>query len=214
VTSRIAIEQRMQKSIDRFNIVSKATSDAIWDYDLMTDQVVWNDVAKSVFGFKETIQTAKWWQNHVHPDDLDRVNAAIAKLAEHKDNRLELEYRFRCEDGGYKHILDRSFVLFDETGKLKRVIGSMQDMTERVKYVQHVEAQNEHLKNVAWTQSHVVRAPLSRIMGIADLLSSSAKEDNTDAELIRHLASSAAELDSVIRELVKKTEAIYKGEDQ
>ena len=213
VTSRIAIEQRMQKSIDRFNIVSKATSDAIWDYDLTTDQVVWNDVAKSVFGFKETIQTAEWWQNHVHPDDLDRVNSAIAELVEHKDNRLELEYRFRCEDGGYKHILDRSFVLFDETGKLRRVIGSMQDMTERVKYVQQVEAQNEYLKNFAWTQSHVVRAPLSRIMGIADLLSSSATEDNPDAELIRHLASSAAELDSVIRELVKKTEAIYKGEN-
>jgi light-regulated signal transduction histidine kinase (bacteriophytochrome) len=88
----------------------------------------------------------------------------------------------------------------------------MQDMTERVKYVQQVEAQNEYLKNFAWTQSHVVRAPLSRIMGIADLLSSSATEDNPDAELIRHLASSAAELDSVIRELVKKTEAIYKGE--
>lgn len=213
VTSRMAIEQRMEKNIDRFNIVSKATSDAIWDLDLTTGIVVWNDVAKSVFGFKETTHDAGWWRNHVHPEDLNWVTAAIENLVKQKGSRLELEYRFRCEDGGYKHILDRSFMLYDERGKLKRVIGSMQDMTERVRYVQHVEAQNEHLKDIAWTQSHVVRAPLARIMGIADLLSLSAAQDDPNTELIRHLASSAAELDSVIRDLVKRTEAIYKGEN-
>ncbi len=89
----------------------------------------------------------------------------------------------------------------------------MQDMTDRVKYLQHVEAQNEHLKNIAWTQSHVVRAPLSRIMGIADLLQYSLNPDDPNAELIQHLSSSATELDDVIRDLVKKTEDIYKQKD-
>lgn len=211
VTSRIAIEQRMQENIDRFDIVSKATSDAIWDYDVATGVVVWNDVAKTLFGFNDTVYDADWWRNHVHPDDMIGLSGVLDSLVEQKGSRLELEYRFRCEDGSYKHILDRSFLLFDETGKLTRVIGSMQDMTERVKYVQRVEAQNEHLRNIAWTQSHVVRAPLARIMGIADLLSYPVSADDQNAELIRHLANSAAELDNIIRELVKKTEEIYKG---
>lgn len=213
VTSRMAIAQQMEKNIDRFNIVSKATSDAIWDLDVLTGIVVWNDVAKTVFGFKETSHDAGWWRNHVHPDDLPWVTATIDQVVKHKGTRVELEYRFRCEDGGYKHILDRSFMLYDSQGQLKRVIGSMQDMTDRVKYLQHVEAQNEHLKNIAWTQSHVVRAPLSRILGIADLLQYSLSPDDPNAELIQHLSSSATELDNVIRDLVKKTEAIYKQED-
>ncbi|MGN7204500.1 PAS domain S-box protein [Pedobacter sp. SAFR-022] len=211
VTSRMEIEQRMQQSIDRFNIVSRATSDAIWDYDVPTDRVIWNDVAKKLFGFKHTTYTRDWWRSHVHPDDLTTTVEAIDALVANHGSRLELEYRFQCEDGGYKHILDRSFMLYDGNGKLKRVIGSMQDMTERVRYLQRVEAQNEHLKDIAWTQSHVVRAPLARIMGIADLLSFSAAEDDPNAALIGHLASSAAELDNIIRELVKKTEDIYKG---
>src|SRR5690606_10276612 len=75
VTSRMAIAQLMEKNIDRFNIVSKATSDAIWDLDVLTGIVVWNDVAKTVFGFKETSHDAGWWRNHVHPDDLPWVTA-------------------------------------------------------------------------------------------------------------------------------------------
>lgn len=211
ITSRMAIEQRMQESIERFNIVSKATSDAVWDFDPSTGMAAWSEVARDLFGFSGTMQTREWWRNRIHPDDREHVLAAVEALIQQKGRRLELEYRFRCEDGGYKHILDRSFLVFNESGILTRMIGSMQDMTERVKYLHQLEAQNEHLKEIAWTQSHVVRAPLARIMAIADLLSSDAGADNPNAELIAHLAHSAAELDNTIRELVKKTEQIYKS---
>jgi hypothetical protein len=44
------------------------------------------------------------------------------------------------------------------------------DISETLKHINTIEVQNAKLKNIAWTQSHVVRAPLSRILGIIDLI--------------------------------------------
>jgi PAS domain S-box-containing protein len=212
VTDRIMNEQKIQESIDRFNMVSKATSDAIWDFDRTTNVVVWNEAASKLFGYKETILTPNWWEDRIHPDDLDRVLTEIRSLVKNKVNRLNIEFRFRCADGVYKTVQDRSFLLFNEHGALVRIIGSMQDVTDRVMYVQKVEEQNLVLKEIAWTQAHVVRAPLARIMGIADLLSAGLSEEDSNKELITYLTGSATELDDIIREIIKKTEMFYKSE--
>jgi PAS domain S-box-containing protein len=209
VTNRIETEQRIQQSIERYNIVSKATSDAIWDYDVTLGKVVWNDAVKKLFGYNEINYLPSWWEERLHPDDSLRVKAQIQLMTENKENRINTEYRFRCADGSYKNILDRSFLMFDEHGEVVRVIGSMQDITEREMYVQTVEKQNTRLKEIAWTQSHVVRAPLARIMGIADLLSDGGMDEVTNEELRSHLAVSAAELDDIIRNIITNTETIY-----
>lgn len=211
VSRRIENEQLMQQSIERYNVVSKATSDAIWDYDLTTDTVLWNKAAIKLFGYKETYTTYDWWREKVHPDDLERIPVKLQPQMNIKENRFESEYRFRCADGSYKSVLDRVFLMFNEVGEPVRLIGSMQDITERVMHVQTVETQNQRLKEIAWTQSHGVRAPLARIMGIVDLLSYEGAEDNPNAALFTHLAASAAELDAIIREISKKTEVLYKG---
>lgn len=86
-----------------------------------------------------------------------------------KKSRLINEYRFRCADNNYKNVLDRSFLMYNESGELIRIIGSMQDVTAREKYIRTIEAQNERLKEIAWTQSHIVRVPLANIMGLVEL---------------------------------------------
>ena len=212
VSKRIEIERRMQESIDRYQIVSKATSDAIWDFDVQSNTVIWNDVAKKLFGLEQTLQTPNWWIDRLHPLDAERVIQKVQHIVSGKETRYELEYRLLCADGSYRNVLDRSFLIFDDQGNLMRMIGSIQDITERVKYVHTVETQNAHLKEVAWTQSHVVRAPLTRIMGLADLISMNLAEDDENAEVVQHLGSAATELDNIIRDLVRKTEAIYKEE--
>ena len=114
---------------------------------------------------------------------------------------------FRCADGTYKHVLDRSFLLFDETGEPARMIGALQDITEKMNQIQAVEEQNKKLQEIAWIQSHMVRAPLARILGVTDLLCDN-KEEELSSELLSHLKISAAELDYIIRDIVKKTDEI------
>jgi PAS domain S-box-containing protein len=208
VTERIENEIKIQESIERYNIVSKATSDAIWDLDATTGIVVWNKAIKAVFGYKDTIFSRSWWQDRVHPTDFDRVMKKKLSIIKAKKSRMKIEYRFRCADDSYKNVLDRSFLVYNDMGQLLRIIGSMEDVSERQLYLQTVEAQNKRLKEIAWTQSHVVRAPLSNIMAIAELLSSGVDDGETQDQLLTHLSKAAVELDAIVKDIVRKTEVI------
>ena len=119
---------------------------------------------------------------------------------------MNIEYRFKCADGNYKYILDRSYVISDAEGKPSRIIGSVQDITERRKYINAIERSNERLREIAWTQSHVVRAPLARIMGLIDLLKNQRNNLDNIEEIIDNILNSSEELDKVIRKITNKTE--------
>ena len=58
-------------------------------------------------------------------------NFLQSKCVDKGTKNLTIEYRFKCADGSYKYILDRSYLIVDENNKPKRIIGSMQDITER-----------------------------------------------------------------------------------
>lgn len=199
VTERIQYEQKTQELLNRFNIVSKATSDAIWDWDIKTGRIQWNQAIKSVFGYATTCYTIDWWEHQIHPDDLIGVRKQFQKLMESKKSRLQLEYHFRCADGSYKCVLDRSFIMFDEQAKPIRMIGSMQDITERISHIKDIEEKNARLKEISWSQAHNVRAPLARILGLINLL-----DDSQNQETLNHLKSSANDLDAVIQSIINK----------
>jgi YesN/AraC family two-component response regulator len=71
-------------------------------------------------------------------------------------------------------------------------------------YIKAIEGQNDKLKEISWIQSHIIRAPLSRIMGLIPLITDTT--DNDEREIMLHfLRSSANELDDVIRSITDKT---------
>ena len=87
------------------------------------------------------------------------------------------------------------------------MIGAMQDFTERINYIRKIEAQNQKLSDITWTQCHIVRAPLSRILGLAELLTYD-ELDLAKMELLSHLSHSAVQLDNIIKDIIKKTEML------
>lgn len=82
------------------------------------------------------------------------------------------------------------------------------DISERMRYIKAIEEQNIKLREIAWVQSHVVRAPLARIMGLVNLLNACSSEKGNDAELLSFISTSALELDEIIRGIVRKTEQV------
>jgi signal transduction histidine kinase len=120
--------------------------------------------------------------------------------------RWKSEYRFRCEDGDYKFVFDRGFLLFDDDGNAVRMIGAMQDITEQMNYIQKIEEHNSRLKDIAWTQTHLVRGPLARIMGISSLLKLENKDPDARNQLLDYLEISANELDEVIKAIIEKSQ--------
>lgn len=135
ITVQKEIAESLRISNERFNIVSKATNDAIWDWDLVTNGILWNKAVKHLFGYKneEIGETADWWYDKIHPEDRERV---VSKIHRHIDQGIEKwqdEYRFVKADGTYTYVLDRGFILLNNEQKPYRMIGAMMDITERKK---------------------------------------------------------------------------------
>jgi len=97
----------------------------------------------------------------------------------------------------------------DNLGGFTHWIYILRDVTDRRIHLQSIEEQNKRLREIAWTQSHLVRAPLARIMGLVSLLQDDEIcEDLSKKDIIDNIASSADELDTIIRKIVQKTELI------
>jgi|GEM_PF-1839340 len=199
---------------ERFNVISKATSDTVWDWNLATDKLVWNKGIKGIFGYKDLYDnstTGDWRTMKIHADDRERVMDDIKMHIREKVARWQSEYRFCCADGSYKYVHDRGFMVFDEVGVSIRMIGSMQDISLRKqeeqwskKHLKEIEEQNKKFREIAWIQSHLVRAPLARVMGLVDLLKNFVPGEDKD-ELLLHLTNSAKELDAIIINIADKT---------
>lgn len=213
VTERMENELSLKENIERYNMVSKATLDTIYDWDIPRNNILWNSGLKKVFGYKENNTTLEWWSERVHPDDTLKMKDDLLLSIRKKKSRWQGKYRFRCADGTYKFVFERGFLKYNDAKEAVRMTGVLQDVTELENHIQVIEKQNERLREISWTQSHVVRAPLSRIMALSELIRDNNNDDELMAELLQHLNFSVNELDGVIKEIVRKTAGIEAGPD-
>lgn len=135
ITQRKTIEEVLIEYNERYEMLSKATNDAIWDWDILHDIEIWNHGIYSIFGYTEQkqISSQTWWKEKVHPDDYERVQMEIATAFSNKETNWTSQFRYRCADGSYKDILDRAYIIYLE-GKPIRMIGAMQDITAQKEF--------------------------------------------------------------------------------
>lgn len=208
VTEQINSELKIKESVEQYDIVSEATNDAIYEWNLNAGYLKWNKGFKVLFGHDIfTSEDVNRGFKLIHPDDKDAVTSHLNTIIEAREPKVTLEYRFKCADGSYKHVLDRGYLIYDHLGAPIRIIGALQDVTDRINYIHRLEETNKKLSEISWLQSHVVRAPLAQIMGLSELLSFD--ESNPEKQqLLAHLRDSANELDQVVRDIIKNTEGI------
>ena len=208
VTERIQMEKKIRDSLDHYNSRVTAASDAVYDWDLTTNELRWSRGLKEVFGHEESADLLKEsWFYLVHPEDRERVAAAIAESLQTRATKWKIEYRFRAADRNYRFVLDRGFFIYDEDGVPQRMTGALKDVSQRVNYICSIDGLNTRLGEISWMQSHVVRAPLARIMGLSELLRYNEGEI-TQKELLSLLTDSANELDEIIRNILQQTKSI------
>jgi PAS domain S-box-containing protein len=137
ITEQKKYEEQLQESLERYDYVTKATSDAIWDWDLTEDTVYWGKGFETLFGYNlsNLANDSSSWTNHIHPDDKEWVYDSIKKTIDgNKQNWFE-EYRYLKADGSHAFVEDRGFVIRDEDGKAIRMIGAMRDVTDQKELV-------------------------------------------------------------------------------
>ena len=108
----------------------------------------------------------------------------------------------RKKSGELICVEENSNVIGHKGKKAKIVFAN--DVSERLNYIAAIEAQNEKLRDIAWVQSHVVRAPLSRLMGLIDLFKDNQNTDEENCLIADYLLTSAHELDDVIKDITDK----------
>ncbi|WP_276480760.1 PAS domain-containing protein [Paraflavitalea pollutisoli] len=149
-------ETRISASHERYLLITRVTNDVIWDWDIVNkDHTHWGDGFYSLFGYRpNNVRTAAgFWESCLHPDDQDRVLKKLEQFILGNRSRVwEDEYRFRKANGDYALVHDRGFLIFDHEGKINRMVGSMQDITEKR------ELEKQLLKQELDKQSMVAQA--------------------------------------------------------
>ncbi|SKB33764.1 PAS domain S-box-containing protein [Salegentibacter holothuriorum] len=144
-------EKELEEANERYRYVTRATSDAIWDYNLVNNSVVWGPGFEKLFGQtpKTLAPDLSVWYKNIHPDDREKVNSSFQNALDDGSEIWEEEYRYRNINGEYLNVFDRGFVVRDKKGKALRMVGAMQDITRKKQYENSLEKLNSDLKKRA-----------------------------------------------------------------
>jgi len=134
ITEERRATEAIRTSEERFRLLSRATNDAIWDWDLRTDQLWWNENYEVLFGRSRNSVSPSItsWSDYIHPEDHDRVVNEVQAIIDRGGSVFSGEYRFRRADGSYAWVLDRGHVIRNADGEPVRMIGGMTDLTDRI----------------------------------------------------------------------------------
>ncbi|NEQ42914.1 MAG: PAS domain S-box protein [Leptolyngbya sp. SIOISBB] len=132
ISDRKQVERALQKSEEQLRLALDFGRIGIWDWDVVTSRLVWNDITYAIFGYDSTDidLTYDTWLNAVHPDDRAVAAATVATAIAEQQN-VTVEYRIIRPDGSQRWIADCGHTLCDATGTPVRAIGVVTDITER-----------------------------------------------------------------------------------
>lgn len=153
---------QLEQSNERFEYVTKATTDAIYDWDVENDVILWGKAYATLFGEEDfkTMFSQKERAKRMHTDDYEAVkNNLQATLYNSTRNDWATEYRFKKTDGTYAYIIENGYIIRDVEGKPLRMIGALRDYTER-------KLSEEKLRVSEENRSLIMNAALDAIIWI------------------------------------------------
>lgn len=206
ITEKTRIERELEHSRRRFQVLVQEGSDLISILDAGGNYTYVSPAYTAVFGYKvEDLENFNAFEL-VHPEDRERIMRQFGEVKQARRMKTE-PFRYRRSDGEYCWLESIATNLLNDPSVGGIVINS-RDITESLNNLKAIERQNEQLREIAWIQSHIVRAPVARIMGLVDLLTNYRENEKIRAEMLEHIVNSANELDGVIRNIVQKTEQV------
>ncbi|WNG32586.1 PAS domain-containing protein [Archangium violaceum] len=214
-------EEALRKSEERYELALRATSDAIWDWDMETDTLLWRGGAvEQVFGYspEELGPDVGGWSRRIHPQDRERVLASLERAKESREEHWQEEYRFLFKDGTWAHVADRGYIVREAGGKPVRMVGAMQDISERKRaeeerqrLLDEAHQRAEFEQQLIGIVSHDLRNPLSAILTAAALMLRREDTQPWQAKTAARIVSAAERAHRMIRDLLDFTQARMGG---
>lgn len=222
ITEIIQSQLALAKSNERFDYATKATFDAIWEIDLVNKTMFWGEGFSSLFGYnlKDLEKDNQERENFIHPEDKQRVLKSLNDLI---NNRQKIywtsQYQFLKKNGIYASVIDSALVVRDKEGLPYRIIGAMQDITERIKnelILKELNSQlnkravelassNAELEQFAYIASHDLQEPLRMVTGFLKRIQKKYEYqlDETGRNYINFAVDGAVRMRQIILDLLE-----------
>lgn len=205
-------ERKKAEEEDRFkaNLLSTIGQAAI---ATNLDGVVtyWNKAAENIYGWK---QEEAIGNNIIDltPVETNKEEAIQIIEALKKGRTWSGEFEMQKKDGTIFPALIANSPIYDENNEISGMIGISSDITQKVKYekllkqhTEELERSNAALKKIAWTQSHVVRAPISRILAVINLIEEQPDSFDEISFWLKQLKISTCEMDEIVKKIISET---------
>jgi len=201
ITPQKEANVRIQESEYRFQLLSKATNDVIWDWDLVNDKLWWSDSFATLLGLNSYSSefTFSDWKKHIHPDERNRVVNNLDQVFKTYQQSWSENYKFERQDGSYADVIDRGYVIYNSDNEAIRMIGSITDISERLEIEEKLR-QSQRLEAVGQLTggvAHDFNNLLTVIVGNAEIITESLPSDSklrNLSEMIQVAADRGAEL--------------------
>ncbi|WP_353718103.1 PAS domain-containing protein [Dyadobacter sp. 676] len=218
MTERLEKKRELVESERRFKALVQEGADLIAILDQQGNYKFVSESSYPILGIHPQTFIGKNAFGWVHPDDRDTILALFLKISEHRQIKTE-PYRFMDGSGNYRWIMTAATNMTDDPA-VRGIVANSRDITDTVEKAraltvsnERYRRQNQRLKEIAWTQSHMVRAPLTRLMGLVDLLQTGNYGGMSFTEVLGLIRSSARELDEVVREIVRKADKVQNDDE-
>ncbi len=203
----IIANKELTKSEKRYSNLFHLSPQPMWVYDqetLMFIQV--NNAAIRNYGYTEE-EFLRMTIKDIRPaEDIPVLEEFIDFGKQNNQLFSQSVFRHKKKNGDIIQVEIQSNPVYFNKIKARLVLAN--DITEKVQYIKAIEEQNKKLHDIAWTQSHIVRAPLARMMGIVNLVKEFKMTTSECEELLTHFIDSGNELDNIIRDITEKTEPV------
>jgi PAS domain S-box-containing protein len=133
ITERKQAEEELRQSIERFELIARATNDGVFDWNMVTNEAWWNEASYRLYEYDPatTVPSFETWSARIHPEDRPRLLSSFQEAIDRRADSWQDEYRLLLPGGSTRHVFDRVYILKDESGRPVRMIGAVLDVTAR-----------------------------------------------------------------------------------